>query len=228
MPNKCTTAPEALWELDYRGVDAPQSASPKAAPAPLRARVSRYAFIRDGMLAPELIKRIRTCAMAITGEQHSIDDIQQEVLLRLLKMERHEWETIECQEAYVIAMARNVSRTWLRKRRENVFKYRKFMNTELHKLEGPPTDVAGAACAADDLLRILQPLGPECAEVFVRVRLYGHSSESVARTMQMSLSAIRARLDKADLHFMRLLEKEQQGPSIGSRLVKFLKLEKRA
>ena len=102
------------------------------------------------------------------------------------------------------------------------------MNTELHKLEGPPTDVAGAACAVDDLLRILQPLGPECAEVFVRVRLYGRSAKSVALTMQICVDSVRARLEKADLHFMRLLEKERQGPSIGSRWVKFLKREKRS
>jgi DNA-directed RNA polymerase specialized sigma24 family protein len=170
MSNSCPSITGEFWE----GVcGEPRSISPRGNPASLRQNISRCSFIRDGSLAPELTARIRRCALAITREPYSIDDIQQEVMIRLLNIPRDRWEAVTHKDAYVIKIAQNVSRTWLKKRRARDFKHRVLMNTELHKLEGPPTDVAGAACAVDDLVRILKPLGPECAEVFVRVRLDG-------------------------------------------------------
>jgi transmembrane sensor len=79
------------------------------------------------------------------------------------------------------------------------------MNIEQDKHEKTPADIA-AVSAVDSIIRILKPLGRDTAQVFVRVRLYGRSLVGTAGRMRLSISGGRACLDKADLHFMRLLE----------------------
>ncbi len=83
------------------------------------------------------------------------------------------------------------------------------MNIEQDKPEKTPADIA-AVSAVDNLIRILDPLGSDCAEVFVRARLYGRSLEGTAVRMRLSMSGARACLDKADLHFVRLLEEDRK------------------
>lgn len=101
------------------------------------------------------------------------------------------------------------------------------MNTEGHKLAGQATDVAGAASGVDALIHILQPLGPECAEVFSRVRLYGRSVASVALKMRISVDTARSCLTRADLHFMELVEKDRKKRSLGPRHARFSRQGKR-
>jgi RNA polymerase sigma factor (sigma-70 family) len=175
------------------------------------------------VLLRALSDRIRRCAMAITGDRDWIDDIEQEVNEKVMKIPQKSWDAISHKEAYVIAIARNVSKTWLTQAIARNSKHRSLKNMEQHKVEGPLADLSGPACAVDDLVRILRPLGDDCAQVFVRVRLFGRSAAHVALVLNMNVSTVRRHLERADLHFMRLLEEERSRPSVASRLAKLFK-----
>ena len=83
------------------------------------------------------------------------------------------------------------------------------MNIDQDKHEKTPVDVA-AVFAADRLIRRLKPLGGDCAEVFVRARLYGRSLVGIATAMRLSITDVQACLDQADLHSLMLLEKDRE------------------
>jgi ferric-dicitrate binding protein FerR (iron transport regulator) len=83
------------------------------------------------------------------------------------------------------------------------------MNIEQDKHEKTPVDIA-AVSAVDRLIRRLKPLGGDCAEVFVRARLYRRPLVGIAMTMRLSITDVQACLDQADLHSLMLLEEDRE------------------
>ena len=200
----------------------PVSAVSGNAPA-LAAAGYHCPYIWDEPLPQRLITRIRAHALAIIRKQHAVDDVEQEVKVKLLKMPRAMWDAIPQKEPYVLAIARNVSRDWLRKELILHFKRRSFMDTQKYKLEGQSADLSDPACAVGDLMRILEPFGVECAEAFVRVKFFGHPATTVAVVMNIPVSRVRAHVNRVELHFMTLLEEEPESPSLKSRFINLFK-----
>jgi DNA-directed RNA polymerase specialized sigma24 family protein len=179
-------------------------------------------YIRDGDLPPELIRRVRACAGAITGDRHAVDDIQQQVYKKLLSVPRDRWDTIKHKWGYVIRIAQNESRTWLKRARRGTPKPGGFMNSELFELNAGPT-ASGAAWDIEELIRLFKPLGRECAEAYILVRLYGRSIRSAALRMNLKTKDVQAHVDSADLYFVERLEGDPQGQSILARLITFFR-----
>jgi len=190
---------------------------------PAAAGVSHCPYIWDEPLPLWLIARIRAYGMAIIRDPNSVDDVEQEVKEKLLNMPRPMWDAIPDKVPYVLAIARYVSRDWLRKELTLKFKHRSFMDTQQQKIEGPPIDLADAACAVGDLMRLLEPFGQECAEAFVRVRFYRHPATNVAIMMNIPVSRVRAHVERVELHVMELLDEQPERLSIKSRIVNLLK-----
>jgi len=180
-------------------------------------------YIWDGVPPAEVVAKIRTCARLINRDPDAIDDIVQEVFLKLLAMPRHRWNTISNKEAYLSGMAYNISCTFRRRHLARASTLRSYMTIDNNKGEGPLRDLSDPACAVDDLLRVLEPLDPECAEVFVRVRLYERTYASVAETMNIPLSRVRTHLERADQYLVKLHEEDSKALSIKSRLVRVFK-----
>jgi RNA polymerase sigma factor (sigma-70 family) len=183
-----------------------------------------WPYIRDEQLPEAMIARIKACAKAITRDSDALDDIVQEVQVGLLRLTRAQWDQIEFKEGYVIHVARNASRTWLREQTARNSRHEKFMWHEQHKTAGPVKDLSGPACAAEDLARFLQPLGVRCAEAYIRVRFWGQRASEVALVMHIKVSTVKKHLERAELYFMELLEEEdRKTSSIRSRFASFLK-----
>lgn len=182
--------------------------------------MTKLPYILDGGPPAELVAKIRACARTARCHPRLVDDVVQEVCLRLLGMPRERWLAIINQESYLRVMTRNVSNTWWRRRQRQDSKHESLMNSEKHKVEGPPADVADAACARADLLRMLEPLGPECAEVFIRSRLYERPVKEIALQMSIPVSRVRAHQKRADVHFMEMLEEDRKSLSIKGRLMR--------
>src|SRR5690349_8183240 len=62
-------------------------------------------YICDQDLSPELIKKIKACAAAITGDKNAVEDIAQQVRLKLLGVSRERWSQIANKPGYVMRVA---------------------------------------------------------------------------------------------------------------------------
>lgn len=153
-------------------------------------------YIQDEDLPEELLRRVRACAMAITHDSEAIKEIEQQVKLKLLAVNRERWEQITRKWGYVIRIAQNESRTWLRRearQRGSV------IGRKPHELKASPPDGAVPDWGIEELRRLLGLLGRECAEVVIRVWLLGSAVRTVGVKMKIPASRVQAHLDAAGL-----------------------------
>lgn len=177
-------------------------------------------YIHDEELPGELLRRVRACAWAITHDHEGVKEVEQQVKMKLSTVDRKRWdEEIARKWGYVIRIAQNESRTWLQRearQRGNV------TSRKPHELEGKPMERAIPDWDIKELKRLLEPLGHECAEVFVRVWIFGRAVRTVALKMNIPLSRVQAHLDTARLHYLNLVEGDPKVPSFLDRLVSLL------
>jgi DNA-directed RNA polymerase specialized sigma24 family protein len=172
---------------EFRGV----AVSGECATEPESSDVCACPYIHDEELPDELLRRVRACAWAITHDPEAAKDIEQQVKLRLSTMDRERWNQITHKWGYVIGMARNESRTWLRLEAQQPGGV---MSRQPHELERKPMERA----APDwDIKRLLEPFSRECAEAFYRVCVLGRPVRTVALEMKLSMSRVRAHVDTA-------------------------------
>jgi len=175
-------------------------------------------YIRDGDFPPDLIRKIKACAVAITGDRNAADDILQQVRLKLLGVSKDTWDAVTRKWGYVIVIAQNESRSWLRRAQREELRRRRFMNRELFNIDAASTGPSGAPWDIQDLIRLFKPLGRERAEAYIRVRIYGRSVQSAALQMNLPREAVQDHVDAADLHFVDRLEGDAEGRSVFGRL----------
>jgi DNA-directed RNA polymerase specialized sigma24 family protein len=172
-------------------------------------------YIRDEELPDELRRRVRACAMAITHNREAVKEIEQQVKLKLLTVDRQRWEQVGHKWGYVIRIAQNESRTWLRCERRQLGTV---MSRKPHEREVNPINRAVPDWDIKALQRLLGPLDRECAEVVIRAWVFGRSVRTVGLKMNLPVSRIQAHLSAATRYYTGLAENNPTVPSLFDRV----------
>lgn len=137
--------------------------------------------------------------------------------MKLSTVDRKRWdEEITRKWGYVIRIAQNESRTWLQREARQ---RGKVTSRKPHELEAKPMERAIPDWDIKELKRLLEPLGSECAEVFIRVWIFGRAVRTVALKMKLPVTRVEAHLIAARLHYLNLVEGDPKVPSFVDRLV---------
>jgi RNA polymerase sigma-70 factor (ECF subfamily) len=123
-------------------------------------------------------------------------DLVQEVFTRLFVMEG--WAVIASPRAYVLRMVRNLAIE--RIRRSRIIEFQQLADSEALNLADETPDPFRAACASDQVQRILAVLDkmpPMYRSVLIQRRLDERPISELARQMGMSASTLEKRLARA-------------------------------
>lgn len=152
------------------------------------------------------IPALRSYFARHTGNMAMVDDLVQDVMLRILN--RRSDEDIHNPEAYLFRTASNVLRD--KARRDTV------RNLELHK-ELTETDHPVEECSPERVLSareevsrvivVLNELPQRTRDIFLMKRFDGMSHAEIAARMNLSVSAIEKQVSKAIAHLARRLSK---------------------
>jgi DNA-directed RNA polymerase specialized sigma24 family protein len=213
--NRSDTAPPSQGDPEDARQRQPVPVGCGAEPDPADVCVCPY--IHDQELPGELLRRVRACAWAITHDHEGVKEVEQQVKMKLSTLDRKRWdEEITRKWGYVIRIAQNESRTWLQRearQRGNL------TSRKPHEPEGKLMERAIPDWDIKELKRLLEPLGHECAEVFIRVWIFGHAVRTVALKMKLPVSRVQAHLNAARLYYLNLMEGDPKVPSLFDRLV---------
>ncbi|HEY0340233.1 MAG TPA: sigma-70 family RNA polymerase sigma factor [Steroidobacteraceae bacterium] len=144
-------------------------------------------------------RRIREC--------HDIDDLVQEVFIRL--SHRDTLDDIDFLEAYVFETAANVMRDRVRRQvARRASDHQSIDDCELPTDDFTPERVLQGRQLLDRAFAALLELPPRTRQVFV-LRLYeGLKQEQIATSLKMSVDGVRFHLRRAKEHMARSLEQD--------------------
>jgi hypothetical protein len=148
----------------------------------------------DNRLPAHVLTQIRTCALAITGDDCAVGDVVSLVLQRLGRMAGD--PRVDRIEREAISFARVAARAWLREREA----------LARSSVEHTRALTGAADQTLEQWGQRLSPLGTRRAEMFVRTTCLGQSVRQIAAGMDINSSAVKKELSQMYLHFMNALE----------------------
>lgn len=150
---------------------------------------------------PMLIRYFRR---HLGGEAADAEDLAQEALIRLIRSPTQAANT----EAYLLRIASNLLRDRFRRDRSQRRPLHDSFEMELHDL---PSEEPGGERVYEDkerlsrFLEALDQLPPRCRQVFLLQRYEGLTYTSIAKRLQISVSAVEKHMMRALLHFQARL-----------------------
>lgn len=132
------------------------------------------------------------------------EDLAHEALIRLIRSPTQATNT----EAYLLRIASNLLRDRFRRDRSQRRPLHDSYETELHDL---PSEEPGGDRVYEDrerlsrFLEALDQLPPRCRQVFLLQRYEGLTYTSIAKRLQISVSAVEKHMMRALLHFQARL-----------------------
>lgn len=148
-----------------------------------------------------------------TSNQHDIEDITQETILRALHAEKT--KEIHEPRAFIFGVARNIARKHLEKKSRSLINFiEDFGEKEYISNETPVDDQVDARQRMMVFWEAVTTLPPQCQKVFVLKRVYGYSHKEISKKLRISVSTVEKHAASGLKRCSEFMEKKLDGEII--------------
>ncbi len=148
-----------------------------------------------------------------TSNQHDIEDITQETILRALQAEKT--KEIHEPRAFIFGVARNIARKHLEKKSRSLINFiEDFSEKEYLSNETPVDDQVDARQRMMVFWEAVTTLPPQCQKVFVLKRVYGYSHKEISKKLRISVSTVEKHAASGLKRCSEFMEKKLDGEII--------------
>ncbi|MEE9272085.1 MAG: RNA polymerase sigma factor [Robiginitomaculum sp.] len=145
-----------------------------------------------------------------TSNQHDIEDITQETILRALHAEKI--KKIREPRAFIFGVAKNIARKHLEKKSRSLINFiEDFSEKEYISNETPVDDQVDARQRMMVFWEAVTTLPPQCQKVFVLKRVYGYSHKEIAKKLKISVSTVEKHAASGLKRCSEFMEKKLDG-----------------
>ena len=139
--------------------------------------------------------RIRARLYRYTRNCDDVDELLQEMYVRLLTLGAHDRPVIGSFEAFVMTVARNIASDWLRHQKVVSITLVADLDAET-AAEGQPDELASIEEELGVLADIVDSMPPRQRQVFRLRKVYGLSQKEIARKLGISENTVEQHLTK--------------------------------
>lgn len=140
--------------------------------------------------------RIRARLYRYTRNCDDVDELLQEMYVRLLTLGARDRPVIGSFEAFVMTVARNIASDWLRHQKVVSITLVADLDAETAAAEGQPDELASIEEELGVLADIVDSMPPRQRQVFRLRKVYGLSQKEIARKLGISENTVEQHLTK--------------------------------
>ena len=150
-----------------------------------------------------------------THDSWVLDDLLQEVYVRLLRVGVTRAASIESVPGYVFGVCRHVALDWQHRKRSLPIEY--VADPELLTMADPQKDVERIVSSQQEiqlLMKEIRRLPDRCGSVLVLVKVFGYSAKEVAAELKIAETTVKKQLQIAAARCTEALESKQIRPGL--------------
>ena len=158
---------------------------------------------------------IRAWLWRVTRDRDCLDDLCQEVYVRLLRINPEAVDGIGSLRGYARGIAHHVALDWLQRRRVSRIDYLADVeDLGLSGREEDPEEIIAGRQQLKLLIEEVQRLPARCREVLILVKIFGHSVREVAGQMGIEESTVKNQLQLAAKRCANALDRPHSRPGL--------------